>query len=69
MCAIGHSGQDSCYGDSGGPLMAYYNGNYILVGIVSGKYVVGAECGSRVPTSYVNVYQHLNWIQSVMRPY
>lgn len=69
MCAIGQHGEDACPGDSGDPLMGYYNGNYILVGIVSGKYVPGVRCGSRVPTSYMNVYLYRKWIQTVMTPH
>jgi secreted trypsin-like serine protease len=35
MICAGQSGQDSCWGDSGGPLFAASQGGYIQVGIVS----------------------------------
>ncbi|XP_063375042.1 transmembrane protease serine 9-like [Cydia amplana] len=49
LCAAGRSGQDTCMGDSGGPIMMERDGTFYLVGLVSGKRA-DAGCGSSVPT-------------------
>lgn len=61
LCA-GVGGQDSCNGDSGGPLnyLNLQNGRYYLVGIVS----FGVECArSDYPGVYTRVSSFLDWIQ------
>ncbi|CAL4063772.1 unnamed protein product, partial [Meganyctiphanes norvegica] len=56
--------KDSCPGDSGGPAVHYYNGRFIVVGIVS----KGFGCGKKdFPGIYVNMQyrEHLAWIKKV----
>ncbi|KAG6797175.1 transmembrane protease serine 9 [Apis mellifera caucasica] len=62
MCA-GHEegGRDSCWGDSGGPLMitSHLNGNVMVVGIVSS----GVGCARpRLPGVYTRVSEYISWI-------
>ncbi|XP_022123594.2 probable cyclin-dependent serine/threonine-protein kinase DDB_G0292550 [Pieris rapae] len=66
LCAAGRTGQDTCKGDSGGPLMMLYKGSYYIIGIVSGKRA-DSPCGSKVPSLYTNVYQYISWIQNTIR--
>ncbi|XP_055550368.1 CLIP domain-containing serine protease B4-like [Wyeomyia smithii] len=62
LCAGGKRGEDTCAGDSGGPLMRLIKSNYYMFGIVS----FGPEaCGTQgVPGVYTNVVQYLDWIES-----
>uniref|UniRef100_A0A2H1VL19 SFRICE_031727 n=1 Tax=Spodoptera frugiperda TaxID=7108 RepID=A0A2H1VL19_SPOFR len=66
MCAAGYTGEDTCKGDSGGPLMTVYGGKYQVVGVVSGKRA-DSPCGTSVPSLYTNVYHYRDWIQSNMK--
>ncbi|GLV31538.1 Serine protease 7 [Carabus blaptoides fortunei] len=68
LCAGGKSGQDSCYGDSGGPLMRTMPGkdNFYVEGVVS----FGALCGQEgLPGIYTRVSEYLNWILDNMKPF
>ncbi|XP_058461599.1 melanization protease 1-like [Malaya genurostris] len=52
--------RDACGGDSGGPLMAFIDENWYLVGIVS----FGPPCGRTVlPGVYTRVTSYMNWIR------
>ncbi|XP_038212085.1 protein masquerade-like [Zerene cesonia] len=66
ICAAGRTGEDTCKGDSGGPLMMLYRDSYYVIGIVSGKRA-DTPCGSKVPSLYTNVFQFVNWIRSTIR--
>ncbi|KAL1130460.1 hypothetical protein AAG570_011708 [Ranatra chinensis] len=55
---------DSCYGDSGGPLTVHYNGEDLLIGIVSLSTEV--RCASGVPTMYAYVPGYIPWINFVI---
>ncbi|PZC86342.1 hypothetical protein B5X24_HaOG200388 [Helicoverpa armigera] len=66
MCAAGYTGEDTCKGDSGGPLMTLYGGKYEVVGVVSGKRA-DSPCGTSVPSLYTNVYHYRDWIRSNMQ--
>ncbi|XP_047989851.1 uncharacterized protein LOC125229114 [Leguminivora glycinivorella] len=66
LCAAGKNGQDTCMGDSGGPIMMERDGIFYLIGLVSGKRS-DAGCGSPVPTMYTNVFAYTKWIQDFMR--
>ncbi|XP_043223511.1 phenoloxidase-activating factor 3-like [Amphibalanus amphitrite] len=68
LCAGGARGQDSCSGDSGGPLMATtrFGPPYHAVGVVSFGVT---RCGTaNVPGVYTRVSEYLNWIMDNMRP-
>ncbi|XP_075162018.1 serine protease 7-like [Haematobia irritans] len=60
ICATGYlANQDSCFGDSGGPLMTHRDGIWVLDGIVS----FGRGCGhSEWPGVYARVDQYTDWI-------
>ncbi|XP_041968532.1 CLIP domain-containing serine protease B15-like isoform X1 [Aricia agestis] len=64
LCVSGKSEtQDSCRGDSGGPLMAEVQDSalpctYFVAGVVS----FGPECGQGAPGVYTNVAPYLDWI-------
>ncbi|CAK1547228.1 unnamed protein product [Leptosia nina] len=66
LCAAGRTGEDTCKGDSGGPLMMLYKGSYFVIGIVSGKRA-DSPCGSKVPSLYTNVFHYVSWIRSTIR--
>lgn len=69
MCAGGLEDQDTCRGDSGGPLILHPPPNFDvpatakLVGIVSW----GLQCGlNGYPGIYTSVSEHLSWINDLM---
>ncbi|KMQ96719.1 serine protease easter [Lasius niger] len=70
MCVGGVIGQDSCGGDSGGPLMKVQSLNgpprYYLIGVVS----FGAKaCGaSKIPAIYSKVAAYTIWILDHVHP-
>ncbi|XP_035789541.1 CLIP domain-containing serine protease B14-like [Anopheles albimanus] len=60
ICAGGARGQDTCDGDSGGPLMQRIDGVAYLVGITSFGW---PECGREgKPGVYTNVTHYLDWV-------
>ncbi|KAM3962498.1 bzArgOEtase [Aphomia sociella] len=68
MCAGGVSGQDSCRGDSGGPLMGKISqvSNWIAFGVVS---YGPSPCGTPGwPGVYTHVGAYVDWIVSKLRP-
>lgn len=59
ICAGGIEGQDSCAGDSGGPLMYFSGDRWYSAGIVS----FGVGCGKKSwPAVYTNILQYKTWI-------
>uniref|UniRef100_A0A0K8VIH4 CLIP domain-containing serine protease n=2 Tax=Bactrocera latifrons TaxID=174628 RepID=A0A0K8VIH4_BACLA len=64
LCAGGHYAEDSCDGDSGGPLMHFRNNAWVLEGIVS----FGYKCGlSGWPAVHTRVANYDDWIRSNLR--
>ncbi|CAK1589513.1 unnamed protein product [Parnassius mnemosyne] len=64
ICAGGRENEDSCSGDSGGPLMYEHGDTYIAIGIVS--YGLG-RCGTdNTPAIYTYVYSYLDWLKDNM---
>ena len=57
---------DTCSGDSGGGLVSTrYDGNYVLLGVVSfGESQCGLSDGR--PGVYTNVQSHVSWIRRVI---
>lgn len=64
LCAGGLKNMDSCFGDSGGPLMTQ-GLFWTLEGVVS----FGNGCGYEGwPGIYTRVSRYVEWIRSVVRP-
>lgn len=68
VCAGGDDGKDSCFGDSGGPLM-YYDRKY-SVWVASGITSWGlGKCGTNgFPGVYTSVARYVPWIINSLRP-
>ncbi|XP_017076142.1 transmembrane protease serine 9-like [Drosophila eugracilis] len=65
ICAGGKEGNDTCHGDSGGPLMTFQEGVWFLEGIVS----FGHKCAQNGWSSiYTDVSKYEDWIKENMRP-
>ncbi|KAG7312065.1 hypothetical protein JYU34_001514 [Plutella xylostella] len=65
MCA-GHEdgGRDSCWADSGGPLMVHREGRMMLIGVVS----TGSGCArARQPGIYTRLSRYTEWIAGIIR--
>lgn len=63
VCGGGVKGEDSCNGDSGGPLMVVKEGDmprWFVIGIVS--YGALSCGGDKVPAIYTRVSAYLPWI-------
>ena len=64
ICAMGRQipgltfREDTCEGDSGGPLTCWHNGTKIAVGIVS----YGRGCGNDIPGIYTRICTYKDWI-------
>lgn len=64
LCAGGKYAQDSCDGDSGGPLMRFRDSSWVLEGIVS----FGYKCGLKDwPGVYTRVAAYDIWIRQNVR--
>ncbi|KAG5670590.1 hypothetical protein PVAND_000841 [Polypedilum vanderplanki] len=70
ICAGGVKNEDSCRGDSGGPVMKLVNINQELSWVLYGIVSYGAQpCGeANVPGVYTKVDQYIEWISSKLRP-
>jgi len=64
MICAGQEGKDSCQGDSGGPLIVQFNGEPVLVGIVSWGRGCGLDGYSGV---YGEVQAMRDWIDAQMK--
>lgn len=65
FCAGGTYIEDTCDGDSGGPLMKFTDNYWVVEGIVS----FGRACGLEGwPGVYTRVSSFEDWIKSTMRP-
>ncbi|XP_033167393.1 serine protease 7 [Drosophila mauritiana] len=65
LCVESRSQGDSCNGDSGGPLMAFREGVWVLAGIMSfGNY----WCSGSWPGVYTNALFYETWITQHIKP-
>lgn len=69
ICAGSHGdAQDTCEGDSGGPLQVYHPDQYCMYTII-GVTSFGKGCGlAGTPGVYTRVASYLNWIQNIIWP-
>merc|ERR1712165_133536 len=66
MLCAGQKGQDSCMGDSGGPMVRLQGGSYQQIGIVSW----GIGCGkAQFPGVYTRVGFMRSWIDKARNKY
>jgi secreted trypsin-like serine protease len=69
VCATGYEKkQVTCFGDSGGPVMAYRNNRWTLIGIISFAHDVKdyqankKKCNASMPFYFVNVAAYIDWV-------
>lgn len=66
MICAGEDGKDSCWGDSGGPMIVNDDGKYTLVGVVSWGYGCAME---GYPGVYARVTSVMPWIKDIVGSY
>jgi secreted trypsin-like serine protease len=65
ICAGVPDGKNnSCQGNSGGPLQTIVNNQHHIVGVVS----FGIACENALPSIYTRVSFYLDWIESIVWP-
>jgi len=62
VCVLGGSGQSTCSGDSGGPLITGSGTNAVQVGVVS--FVSAQGCTRNYPSGYGRVAYYRSWIST-----
>jgi len=69
ICANGYEKKKvTCFGDSGGPVLAYRNKRWTLIGIISFAHDVKdyqtnkKKCNASMPFYFVNVEAYVDWI-------
>ncbi|XP_021085598.1 putative inactive serine protease 43 [Mesocricetus auratus] len=63
ICGLHDSGQSSCWGDSGSPLVCESDNTWIQVGIVSW----GISCGGNtVPSVYTDIAEYNEWVKDIL---
>ena len=66
-CAVGlNYNSNSCYGDSGSPLMFYYNQRWYVYGLTSFILSDNSTCITSLPSYYTIVPLYLGWIGNVL---
>ncbi|KAK5649790.1 hypothetical protein RI129_000819 [Pyrocoelia pectoralis] len=71
ICAGGSQGRDSCYGDSGGPLLGQFHeiingrGQFYQEGVVAWSVACGVQ---GFPTVYTRVAKYSTWITDNLKP-
>jgi secreted trypsin-like serine protease len=63
FCAGGVRGQDTCNGDSGGPIQTFHHGASCVYNIVGLTSYGSPMCGSTAFGVYTKVSAFLNWIE------
>ncbi|PVU96206.1 hypothetical protein BB561_001322 [Smittium simulii] len=72
ICTSVYKGRDTCYGDSGGPLLFKVSGLMPILGVTAGAVAPGftsnPPCGVKdAITYYSNAAHHLKWIASAAK--
>lgn len=62
LCAGKHDGSGPCEGDSGGGLMFYRNGLWLLRGVISAGITMKQRCNSQEYTVYCDIAKHTTWL-------
>jgi secreted trypsin-like serine protease len=62
ICTATTGGKSTCNGDTGGPLLFAFNGDYNQVGIVS--FGAADGCELEYPVGFTRVTSYLDWIES-----
>ncbi|SPP88054.1 serine protease snake [Drosophila guanche] len=69
VCVGSDRAQDTCNGDSGGPILMYHQ-NYPCMYHVMGITSAGVSCGTPgIPGIYTRVYRYLDWITQTIAKY
>lgn len=67
-CAYDPEGKnDSCLGDSGGPLQ-FFSSDESTVATVIGIVSYGIGCGASLPSVYTRIAHYLEWIEPIVWP-
>ena len=56
--------QDTCHGDSGGPMQVFLNGKWYIYGLTS---FGDALCNPNLPSFYAMVPVHIRWLSNFIK--
>ena len=66
LCALGTKQEDTCPGDSGGPLQVQLIGYGKRIPFLVGVTSFGKACGTNTPGVYTRISSFVGWIESVV---